>query len=486
MVGITVFIDVGDPLTEKLLNELDLAHAREVVHGSEDVLDLTETDLTVALLRPVQRTGYERLVEYLERKVVVYVCFEVLIRMLDLHVGRVLLCERDHLIEALRKCFCIGKAGDERFELFLHGDVFFVVFIDTVRRKACEVIDLDLRTGSYRKRSGQSEEARAFSGVSVTENCRELRVLKCAGADEISISGAELIRENDLAVLMDHQGVIADIALCPLRIRVEGDRADLVVVAIEYFGLGNDGAEDNVFTKRVNFLSTEHTCVNDAQVFSFGTVVLDLDELCFCCYRELIFLRQDEDRTTDLKAVLKGILDDRSVLRVTAYCLLYGILLCGSGIEDHLAVFYEIELTVGREAVLLRQVVPAGRKDLCIRVGTEASAADAVDRTLRCALQRMVKSDTVTDKKVRVVVRARSRRCKVTDQFAALVELAAPFGGIFNDRGRSRKDLLCFLIRFLADLTVCFRIKTKCSVCSCDQDRFLLIGAYTDICIDFI
>ena len=400
MVCKSILMDVGDPLTEKFLDELHLTHSGEVVHRCEDVLDLTETDLTVALLCPVERTGYEGLVEDLERKIVVYICFEILIRMLDLHVRRIILRKRDHLIEAGRKCGRIGKAGNERFELFLHGDIFFIVFVDAVRRQAGEVIDLHLIPGLYGKRSGQSEESRSLSGMGVTKDRRELRFFQCAGADEISIAGAELIREYDLIAVMDHQGVIADIALRPLRIRVKGDRTDLVIVAVEYFRLCNDSGEDNILTKRVYFLGTEHAGIDDTEIPFGSTAVFDLDELCLGCDRELVLLREDEDRTAYFQAVLKCVLDDRSVLGMTAQCFFHGILLGGTRIEDHLSVLHEVELAVRRKSVLLRQVVPACCEDLRIRMGTEASAADTVDRTFRCALQRMVKSDAVTDKHV--------------------------------------------------------------------------------------
>ena len=204
-------------------------------------------------------------------------------------------------------------------------------------------------------------------------------------------------------------------------------------------------------------------------------------------FRKLFFFFFDKDRTAYLKAVLKRILDDRSVLCMTAYGLLYTVLLSRTGIEDHLAVFNQIELTVGRETILFRQVVPAGSEDLCIRMGTEASAADTVDRTLRCALQRMIESDAVTDEKVRIVVRARSRRAEITDQFAALVEFSAPFGSVLDDRRSLRKDLLSFrILRLLGYLTVAFQEETERSSVFTDQDGFLFLRRCADICIDVI
>ena len=56
MVCIAVFVNVLDPACEHLLNEVCSSHACEIVHGSEDVLDLPESDLTITLLCPVQRS----------------------------------------------------------------------------------------------------------------------------------------------------------------------------------------------------------------------------------------------------------------------------------------------------------------------------------------------------------------------------------------------------------------------------------------------
>ena len=56
VVCITVFINVLDPSGEHFLYEVRSSHACEIVHGSEDVLDLSEADLTVTLLCPVQRS----------------------------------------------------------------------------------------------------------------------------------------------------------------------------------------------------------------------------------------------------------------------------------------------------------------------------------------------------------------------------------------------------------------------------------------------
>ena len=302
MVGIAVLKDVGDPLAEEFLDELDLAHAGKIVHGSEDVLDLTEADLTVALLCPVQRTGNEGLIEYLERQVVIYIRLEVLIRMLDLHVGRILLRKGDHLGKAFRKCFCIHEAGHECLKLFLHGDVFLIVRIYAVRRKTCEVIDLDFRAGSCCKRSRQCEEARSLTGVCVGQYGSKLRLLECACAYEIRITCAELIREYDLVAFVYHKGIKADISLRPLRVRVKGDRTDLVIVAVENFGLGNDGGEDNVFSQRMYFLGSEHTSIYDTKITGLA-LIFDLDQLSFRCHRKTFFLREDKDRSANGQAI---------------------------------------------------------------------------------------------------------------------------------------------------------------------------------------
>ena len=407
--------------------------------------------------------------------------------MLDLHVGGIPLREGNDLFEAGRKRGSIRESCDQGIEFFLHSDVFFVVLVDAVRRQAGEVIDLHLASCCYRERSREGEESRALTGVCVTENGCKLRILQCAGADKVCIAGAELIREDRLIAFVNDQGIVSDIALRPLRIRVKGDRADLIVIAIENFRLGNDGTEDNVFTKRVHFLCSEHAGIDDAEVSRCSTLVFDLDELGLGRHRESLFLREDEDRTTYEEAVLQGILDHGLVLGMLADCLLYGILLRGTGIEDDLAFFYEIELSVRREAVLLRQVVPACRQDLCVSVGTEASAADTVDRTLRSALKRMVKSDTVTDQKVRVVMRARSRGTKITDELAAVVELAAPFAGKFYDRSCPRQELLSFVfIGHFGNAAFCLEEHAKRTIDFSDQHGHLKSGGCGDVTADIL
>ena len=169
---------------------------------------------------------------------------------------------------------------------------------------------------------------------------------------------------------------------------------------------------------------------------------------------------------------------------MTADRLLHGVLLSGSGIEDHLAVLHKVELTVGREAVLLRQVIPAGREHLRICMGTEASAAHTVDCTLRCALKRMVESDTVTDQKIRIVVRARCRGRKITDELAALIELAAPFAGVVNDWRSRQREIFSIRIGNIGDTSVFFFIYAKSSVLLCKKQGLLLFRACAYISAD--
>ena len=80
-----------------------------------------------------------------------------------------------------------------------------------------------------------------------------------------------------------------------------------------------------------------------------------------------------------------------------------------AGPEDLLAVLYEIELSVSREAVLLRQVVPACGKHLRVCVSPERTAAQSVYAALRSRLKRSVESDPVAEEHICIVMGTRSR-----------------------------------------------------------------------------
>ena len=141
MVCVTVFVNVLDPSCEHLLYEFSIAHACEIVHGSEDVLDLSEADLTVSLLCPVKRSRYECLIEDLERKVVIYISFEVLILVLDLHVARILSCEVDNILEVLSEVCGILDVVCNSLCFFCGCLVDNEVLVYAVGRKACDAVN---------------------------------------------------------------------------------------------------------------------------------------------------------------------------------------------------------------------------------------------------------------------------------------------------------------------------------------------------------
>gem|GEM_PF-5815764 len=93
----------------------------------------------------------------------------------------------------------------------------------------------------------------------------------------------------------------------------------------------------------------------------------------------------------------------------------------------------------------------------------------------------MVKSDAVTDQKVGIVVRARCRRCKITDQFTALVELSAPLCCIFNYRSCLREKLLSlFCSGDIFHVSAVLGKSTVASLCFLDKNGFLICCKSTD------
>ena len=163
MVCVTVFVNVFDPSCEHLLYEFRIAHACEIVHGSEDVLYLSEADLTVALLCPVKRSGYECLVEDLERKVVVYISFEVLILVLDLHVAGILAREVDYILKVLCEVVGILDVVGDCLCFFGRCLINYIVLIYAVRRKACDAVNADSAVCLYRERCGCGKESGSLS-----------------------------------------------------------------------------------------------------------------------------------------------------------------------------------------------------------------------------------------------------------------------------------------------------------------------------------
>ena len=163
VVGEAFLVNVFDPACEHLLYEVLHAHSCEIVHGSVDVLDLTETDLTVALLRPVERSGNEGLVEDLERKVVVYVSLEISILVADLHVFRIFLRKSDDVLEVLREVCGTGDVCAYGFHLGDRGNVGNESFVYRVRRHACKVVGADRAACLDCERCGQCKEAGALS-----------------------------------------------------------------------------------------------------------------------------------------------------------------------------------------------------------------------------------------------------------------------------------------------------------------------------------
>lgn len=186
-----------------------------------------------------------------------------------------------------------------------------------------------------------------------------------------------------------------------------------------------------IICKSVVRIHAEHSRCDYFKAALASAHILDRDMLHLGRLRERIVLRKHKYRSRYAETALRLVLDHGMILTVRTERALY--VLPHVRREEYLTVILDkVELPVRRIAVFLLLEHRAGRGDLLVRMSAERSAAESINRALRCRYKRIFAADPVSDEKVYPVMRRYLRGLKIDNVLAVAAELACG-AEIFSD-----------------------------------------------------
>ena len=431
MVCVTHLVNVGDPVAEHFARQTVLAHTDDVVERSEHILNFTEADLSVGFLRPCERTGYVRLIVYLEGQVVVNVSVKISVPGLYLEEACVFRGEVLDLLQGAHRFLGILVFFDQIGEHTVEN----VILAASGDRHADEAVSRRRALGgngdllAYRKERNDLRYGRA------SEVCHVLRLFQRTVADEVHVVCGIFVHR--FAVSENDGKALEGLEI--LRERAGTNDSGLAVHA-KHTAFPSNARVNGIAHDGFGGCKTEHTREYDLQLSLAVGRIFHGDVLCFHSLGHTLLLRKNENGSDDPQTAFGLIGHLGIVVRVTANGSLdVGMYVCG--IEDLLAVFNEVELAVTGLAVLLGCQRIARGGHLSCRGTAEGASAEGVQSALGRGEKRRGEADTVTDQKVDVKMRADLARLEVNDVIAVFRKRACAAANLGVDRRKRGADI---------------------------------------------